>query len=136
MTATLPPATLDFELPDDLIATEPPEAHGLARDCVRLMVVHGQRLSHAYFRDLASFLREGDLLVVNTSATIAAAACATRGGGAPVVVHFAGPSRDGAWLVEVRHPDQQGPVLDMTPGETLRLEAGARLQLLSPLTPH
>ena len=136
MTATLPPATVDFELPDELIAVEPPEARGVSRDCVRLMVVRGRRLSHAYFRDLGSFLREGDLLVVNTSATIAAAVNATRESGAGVVVHFAGPSRDGAWLVEVRHPDQHGPVLDMAPGETLRLEAGADLQLLSPLTPH
>ena len=135
MTATLPPVTLDFELPDELIAVEPPEAHGTPRDCVRLMVVDGRRLSHAYFRDLGSFLHEGDLLVVNTSATVAAAVTATRESGASVVVHFAGPSRDGAWLVEVRRPDQHGPVLDMAPGETLRLD-GAELQLLSPLTPH
>ena len=135
MTATLPTVTVDFQLPDELIAVEPPEAHGTARDGVRLMVVHGGRLSHAYFRDLGSFLREGDLLVVNTSATVAAAVDATRQGGASVVVHFAGPSRDGAWVVEVRRRDQRGPVLDMAPGETLRLD-GADLQLLSPLTPH
>ena len=135
MTATLPLVTLDFELPDELIAVEPPEAHGTPRDGVRLMVVRGRRVSHAYFRDLGSYLREGDLLVVNTSATGAAAVDATRHGGANVVVHFAGPSRDGAWVVEVRRPDQRGPVLDMAPGETLRLD-GADLQLLSPLTPH
>lgn len=135
MTATLPPVTLDFELPDELIAVEPPEAHGTPRDGVRLMVVHGRRVSHAYFRDLGSSLREGDLLVVNTSATVAAAVDATRPGGASVVVHFAGPSRDGAWVVEVRRPDQRGPILDIAPGETLRLD-GADLQLLSPLTPR
>lgn len=135
MTATLPLVTLDFELPDELIAVEPPEAHGTPRDGVRLMVVRGRRVSHAYFRDLGSYLREGDLLVVNTSATVAAAVDATRHGGANVVVHFAGPSRDGAWVVEVRRPDQRGPVLDMAPGETLRID-GADLQLLSPLTPH
>ena len=135
MNATLPPVAVDFELPDELIAVEPPEAHGTARDGVRLMVVHGRRLSHAYFRDLGSFLRAGDLLVVNTSATVASAVDATRKSGASVVVHFAGPSRDGAWLVEVRRADQRGPVLDVTPGETLRLD-GAHLQLLSPLTPH
>ena len=135
MTATLPAVTLDFELPDELIAIEPPEAHGTARDGVRLMVVHGRRVSHAYFRDLGAFLREGDLLVVNTSATVTAAVDATRESGASVVVHFAGPSRDGAWLVEVRHPDQHGPVLDMAPGETLQLD-GADLELLAPLTPH
>ena len=43
MTATLPPATVDFELPDELIAVEPPEARGVSRDCVRLMVVRGRR---------------------------------------------------------------------------------------------
>ena len=136
MTATLPPETVDFELPDELIAVEPPEAHGTPRDCVRLMVVRGGRISHAWFRDLGSFLRAGDLLVVNTSATIAAAVDARRANGAAVVVHFAGPSRDGAWVVEVRQPDQHGPVLDISPGETLRLDHGTELQLLSPLTPH
>ncbi|HEX6537842.1 MAG TPA: S-adenosylmethionine:tRNA ribosyltransferase-isomerase [Candidatus Dormibacteraeota bacterium] len=128
-------AALDFELPEALLATEPPEAHGAPRDGVRLMVVEHGEISHGVFSDLGALLRNGDLLVVNTSATLASAAEGRRADGRPVVVHFAGPSPDGAWLIEVRRPDQGGPIRDLAPGETLRLEGGARLQLLAPATP-
>ena len=57
---------LAFETPQ---AAEPlPE-----RDAVRLLVAAGERLRHAHFRDLPDVLRPGDLLVVNTSATLPAA---------------------------------------------------------------
>ena len=59
-----------FELPDDLSATVPPEARGLARDEVRMLVAsRGDGLAHARARDLPAHLRAGDVLVVNTSAT-------------------------------------------------------------------
>ncbi|MGH7686077.1 MAG: S-adenosylmethionine:tRNA ribosyltransferase-isomerase [Candidatus Dormibacteria bacterium] len=128
-------AGVEFELPDGLIATEPPEAHGTPRDGVRLMVVDRGRISHTVFSSLGVLLRRGDLLVVNTSATVAAAADARRADGSPVVVHFSGPSEEGAWLVELRKPDQSGPVLDVDPGETLALRDGSRLQVLAPATP-
>ena len=56
-------------------ATEPPEARGITRDAVRMMVAyrHDLRLVHAHAHDLPSFLDEGDLVVVNTSGTLAAA---------------------------------------------------------------
>ena len=128
-------AALDFELPDALLATEPPEAHGASRDGVRLMVVEHGEISHLVFRALGAALRDGDLLVVNTSATVASAAEGRRADGRPVVVHFAGPSPEGAWLIEVRRPDQTGPVRDLAPGETLLLDAGGSLQLLAPAMP-
>jgi S-adenosylmethionine:tRNA ribosyltransferase-isomerase len=100
------------------------------------MVVAGGEIHHAAFHDIGSFLRPGDLLVVNTSATVAAAVDARRFDGRRVVLHVAGPSPDGAWLVEVRRPDQRGPVLDIAPGETLTLVDGATAQLLAPWTPR
>src|SRR6266487_3010879 len=63
----------DFELPPELEAGQPPEARGLARDGVRLLVADGSGMQHARFTDLGGFLRAGDVLVVNTSATLAAA---------------------------------------------------------------
>ena len=67
-------AALAFTLPPALEAAEPPEARGLARDAVRLMVARGRGpLVHARFRDLPDHLRPGDLLVINESATIPAA---------------------------------------------------------------
>jgi S-adenosylmethionine:tRNA ribosyltransferase-isomerase len=132
---TVSSETLTFELPDALLATEPPETHG-TRDGVRLMVVEGTRITHTVFRRLASFLHAGDLLVVNTSATVAAAADGARAGGRPVVVHLANPWGDGEWLVEIRRPDQRGPVRDLEPGETITLERGAELRLVDRWRPE
>ena len=71
---------LDFELPADLEAREPPEARGLARDQVRLMVSHldDDSIEHLRFVDLPDVLQPGDLLVANDSATLPAALTATR----------------------------------------------------------
>ena len=56
-------------------ATEPPEARGITRDAVRMMVAYRHDLSlvHGHAHDLPQFLDEGDLIVVNTSGTLAAA---------------------------------------------------------------
>jgi S-adenosylmethionine:tRNA ribosyltransferase-isomerase len=120
---------LHFELPGELSAAAPPEARGLARDEVRLLVAAGERIEHARFSDLGRFLRPGDLLVVNISATLPAAVDATRAGGAAVVVHFSTALNDGTWVVELRSPT--GPVLDVRPGEQVALPAGAQLTVLA-----
>jgi S-adenosylmethionine:tRNA ribosyltransferase-isomerase len=74
-----------------LAASQPPEARGLGRDGVRLLVATPDGMVHARFGDLPRFLSAGDLLVINTSATIAAAVDGLRGDGRPVVVHFSSP---------------------------------------------
>ena len=74
---------LDFTLPPELEATAPPEARGLARDGVRLLVTadDGERIVHARFPDLPDFLWPGDLIVVNNSGTLPAALPARRSDG-------------------------------------------------------
>ena len=64
-----------LELSVRLEAHEPPEVRGEGRDDVGLLVAtrHDLELVHARFRDLPRFLSAGDLLVVNASATLAAA---------------------------------------------------------------
>ncbi|HZN18560.1 MAG TPA: S-adenosylmethionine:tRNA ribosyltransferase-isomerase [Micromonosporaceae bacterium] len=121
-----------FKLADERSATEPPEARGLARDQVRLLVAEPGRVAHARFRDLGRFLRAGDLVVVNTSATLPAAVDGTRADGSRVVVHCSTPL-DGraAWVVELRLPDGSGPVRDASAGERVELPGGAVLTLLS-----
>jgi S-adenosylmethionine:tRNA ribosyltransferase-isomerase len=115
------------------LATEPPEARGLARDEVRLLVASPGRITHARFRDLPAYLRPGDLLVVNTSATRAAALDGVRADGRPVVVHVATThDRAGEPIVELRLPDASGPALDGEPGERVTLAGGAVLTLLAP----
>jgi S-adenosylmethionine:tRNA ribosyltransferase-isomerase len=118
-----------FALPEGLAATEPPEARALARDEVRLLVATPGRLHHVLFRDIGRFLRAGDLLVVNTSATIPAATDGLREDGRQVVVHFSTPIEDGLWLVELRKLDGSGPVRDACAGERIRLPSAASLTL-------
>ncbi|WP_033263517.1 S-adenosylmethionine:tRNA ribosyltransferase-isomerase [Amycolatopsis vancoresmycina] len=119
-----------FDLPPDLSASAPPEARGLARDGVRLLVASPESVHHTVFSALGEHLRPGDLLVVNTSGTLPAAVDARRDG-RPVVVHFSTPLDDGSWVVELRAPG--GPLLDGRPGERLELPGGASLTLLAPV---
>ncbi|WP_326569008.1 S-adenosylmethionine:tRNA ribosyltransferase-isomerase [Amycolatopsis rhabdoformis] len=121
--------TTRFSLPDDLLATAPPEARGLARDEVRLLTASPEGVRHSTFHDLGEFLNPGDLLVVNTSGTLPAAVDATRGDHV-VGLHFSTELDDGTWVVELRAPG--GPLLDGHEGEHLTLPAGAALTLLSP----
>ena len=65
---------LAFTLDPAHEAHEPPEARGLRRDGVRLMVSDGSLAPiDTHFTEIGEFLRAGDLLVVNTSATVPAA---------------------------------------------------------------
>ena len=101
---TTPPA-LDFELPPSLEAHEPPEAQGRTRDEVRLLVSNGnEEPVHARFVDLPQFLRAGDLLVINTSATVPAALVAHRPNGDALQLHISTQLENGQWLVEPRNP--------------------------------
>ena len=94
--------TLDFRLPPQLEAHEPPEARGIRRDQVRLLVGRRDRgdLTHRRFSDLPSLLRPGDVLVVNTSATMPAALDLPDG----MVLHVSTEQPDGTWVVELRQP--------------------------------
>ena len=111
-----------------LAASRPPEARGLGRDGVRLLVATPDGMVHARFGDLPRFLSAGDLLVVNTSATIAAAVDGRRGDGRPVLVHFSSPLDDGTPWAGTHDGRQAGdqapdvgtpgrPARDGTPGE-------------------
>ncbi|MFD7469433.1 S-adenosylmethionine:tRNA ribosyltransferase-isomerase [Streptomyces tendae] len=96
-------------VPEELSARVPVEQRepGLDRDGVRLLVSRGSEVSHHAFAVLPGLLRAGDLLVVNTSPTLAAAVDG-RVGHARVVVHFSTRGDDGRWAVELREPDGRG----------------------------
>jgi len=114
---------LDFVLPEGLEATEPPPV----RDGVRLLVANADGVRHARFSQIGEFLAAGDLVVVNTSATVAAAVDGNRAG-VGVEVHFSAELDDGSWVVEVRPAGASaGPVDDLRPGEVITLDAGAVL---------
>jgi S-adenosylmethionine:tRNA ribosyltransferase-isomerase len=129
------------ELPPALEAAAPPEARGLSRDAVRLMVARqaDQRLEHRYFTDLPALLEPGDVLAVNISATLPAALPGlTRPDREPAAVHFSGRLPGGLSMVELRHRRPDGttsPWLDAHPGLTIDLPAGATATLRLPASP-
>ncbi len=135
MTTTLtarPP--IAFELPPELEANEPPEARGLARDDVRLLVSRpAAPPAHARFRDLPSILEPGDLLVINTSATLPSSLDAVRPDGSPVELHLSTRLPAGLWVVELRQPAVPGtlPFRDDVAGETISMPGGARAEMLA-----
>lgn len=129
----------DFALPPELEAREPPEARGLARDAVRLLVSSraDDRIVHARFRDLPDFLHAGDLVVINTSGTMNAAMLAARADGTVVEIHLSTRLPGDLWAVELRAPGEGGtdPLFTGTAGEMLRLPEGGAMTLLTPYRP-
>jgi S-adenosylmethionine:tRNA-ribosyltransferase-isomerase (queuine synthetase) len=122
-------ALAEFALPAELEAHDPPEARGLARDGVRLLVSRtaAGEISHHRFRALPRLLLPGDLLVVNTSRTLPAQVRISAG----LAAHFSGPRPNGSWLVELRRlknktslPNGAG-----SPGQSLTMPGGAVLTL-------
>jgi S-adenosylmethionine:tRNA ribosyltransferase-isomerase len=131
-------AALAFEIPPRLEAHEPPEARGLGRDDVRLLVAsaHDGRIVHARFRDLPSFLEPGDLLVVNTSATLPASLPARRADDSALQLRLSTPARNGPgeswWIVELRSADGASPCRSVQVGDRFELPAGASAEIVAP----
>src|SRR5690348_6687519 len=127
---------LDFTLPPELEAHEPPEERGLGRDGVRLMVSRGSEplVSHHRFAAIAEALEVGDLLVINTSGTLNAALDAIRADDTPLEVHLSTHLPGDIWTLELRLPGQNGtlPFREARAGEVIRLPAGGTAKLLTP----
>jgi S-adenosylmethionine:tRNA ribosyltransferase-isomerase len=130
-------SALAFEIEPDLEAHAPPEARGLSRDGVRMLVASRSEgsIEHRSFRDLPDLLAPGDVLVVNVSATIPAAVPARQSANrGRVRVHFAtrAPHLDDDWrVVEIRSADGRRPAR-LAAGERLELRGGAQLELVAP----
>jgi S-adenosylmethionine:tRNA ribosyltransferase-isomerase len=125
---------LHFDLPSELEAGEPPEARGLGRDEVRLMVSYlgNDRVVHSSFTNVPDFLEAGDTLVINTSGTMNAALPARHTDGTPVTVHLSTHLPADLWVVELRSSPDNEPVLDGKAGEILTLPEGASIVLRTP----
>jgi len=128
--------SLAFGLPARLEAHEPPEARGLARDGVRLLVADRSdgTIVHARFAELTRFLAPGDLVVVNTSATLPAALQAMRADGAELELRLstpaAGSDPERFWIVELRCGDEPFGAVEV--GERLALAGGASAKIVAP----
>jgi S-adenosylmethionine:tRNA ribosyltransferase-isomerase len=138
--ATPIPGIFDFDLPEELEASEPPEARGLSRDQVRLMISHFRtnEITHSNFRRLPDFIDPGDVLVINTSGTLKASLNAWRANGTDLEVHLSTHLLGEIWIVEIRQPDRASskPFLSAHAGESIKLPAGGLATLLAPLDPE
>ncbi|HYH07258.1 MAG TPA: S-adenosylmethionine:tRNA ribosyltransferase-isomerase [Thermoanaerobaculia bacterium] len=115
---------IDFVLPAELEAREPAELRGSGRDDVRLLVTRrsDDAVMHAHFRELPRFLNPGDLLVLNTTATLPAALSAVREDGAIIALHVSTSLPGGLALVEPRGESSS----------TLMLPGDGKATLLAP----
>ena len=106
-----------------------PDARG---DDVALLVASRSAgtVTHACFCELGRFLQPGDLLVVNTSATLPAALSA-RLDGKDVELHLSTPVDRSNWVVELRTPDRR-PLRPPRVGATVELAGGGSAELLAP----
>ena len=121
-----------FSSPEDRTASEPPELRGLGRDGVRLMIATPAGIAHTVFSHLAEHLRSGDVLIVNTSATVPGQLDGSRDGSA-VVVHIANRLPDSTRVIELRSaPKAATPVLDGRVRERIALPNGVAVELIAP----
>lgn len=101
-------------------------------DDVRLLVSwrSSPRLVDTTFGAIPEFLNAGDLLVVNTSATLPAAVPLGEG----MVLHLSTPLPGGVWVVELRRQVGNGtlPFLDARAGAQLPLPGGGSVEILAP----
>ena len=115
-----PAPTTRFPEPAETTAPAPAEYRGIARDQVRLLVGSGDGIAHTRFRRIGEHLRSGDLVVVNTSATVAGEVDGHSLRQGPVVVHVATPLPDGSWVLELRTSPAGGrPLLTARPGDEI-----------------
>jgi S-adenosylmethionine:tRNA ribosyltransferase-isomerase len=101
----------DYPLPDELIARHP-----LARrEDSRMMVLHrdGERIEHRMFREFPTFLREGDLVVLNDTRVIPARVFAD---GGKIELLFLESTGVNAWKCLVK------------PGRKMRIGATVQVQ--------
>lgn len=89
-----------YDLPEELIAQTPAEP----RDSSRLLVYHRKekRIEHKIFRDIADYLKAGDLLVVNRTKVLPARLFAHTANGGRVEVLLLKRLNLGEWEVLVR----------------------------------
>ena len=111
-----PAAQLDggefsFELPESLVALDPPEERGRDRDDVRLLrsSLADGAVTHHRFDELPVLLGPGDVVVINTSATLPAALPAIARDGRLLRLHLSTHLPGDLWIVELRLPSPSGP---------------------------
>src|SRR5262245_9052534 len=131
-----------FELPPTLEAGAPPEARGLRRDGVRLLVIDRGTgaVRHSRFSELPLLLGPGDLLVANDSRTLPASLIGWTAAGERLELRLAGRDGDRWAALVLGVPERGDPALvptearpappALTPGERIVFAAGLEADVL------
>lgn len=110
------PSVIQFDLPQHLACPKPTEDRNMRRDEVRLLVTtNSGNIEHTTFNHLTTFLQKGDVLVVNTSATIPSALHVLLPGNKKGKLHISTKINGKKWLVEIR---------EITGNKTMRWKEG------------
>lgn len=109
---------IGISVPRGLEADRPPEARGVRRDGVRLMVTTPGEDRHLRFDRLPEVLRDGDLLVVNESATLPASLPA-RGEPGRFLIDLSTQYGPDLWLVEPRWSAARPGPVPLVPGASI-----------------
>lgn len=107
----------DYELPAERIAQLPAEPRDAARLLVHRRGAEETRLDTV--AGLGSYLRPGDLLVLNDTRVLPARLPARRASGGAVELFFVEPAGEGSWRAMVR------PAKKLRPGEVVEAGGGA-----------
>jgi len=123
----------DFSLPKLLECAKPTEARGLQRDEVRLMISNREndKIHHTSFKNITSYLQEGDVLIINTSGTLKAAIPITLPNGEEGRIHLSTKKEENNWLIEIRqvignktkrfHGIKQGDTFELPEGGVMKI---------------
>jgi S-adenosylmethionine:tRNA ribosyltransferase-isomerase len=124
-------AEYDFPLPSGLIAARPAQQ----RDCSRLLVLHkdGGR-EHTTFSELPSYLKTGDLLILNNTKVFPARMTGRKPTGGKVEFLLVSGNHDDSWSVLCREnftgqlTIADGISVAMTGGKTVVFQEGADIR--------
>jgi len=127
----LPTSVLDYDLPEQLIATRPAEP----RDSARMLVVHrgSDSLEHRRVRDLPEYLRSDDLLVFNGTCVLSARMVGRRvDSGGRMEGLFLSAAGDGTWRMMLRSNGRlrEGQRIELSDGN--EHGSGHILELIAP----
>ena len=101
-----------------LLQQNPHPERGIAKDDIRLMVSSSNGHRHTNFRNIADYLNAGDVLVVNSSATLPASLPAT-GSIGQFRLNLSTNYGRGLWLTEPRWSSSQPGPLPLKKGEVI-----------------
>lgn len=136
----VPELELDFDLPRNLEASEPPEARGLARDQVGMLVSRYKidTFTHTNFRSLPKFIDPGDVLVINTSATRKSALATRTPQDVPLKLHLSTQLDEDTWVVELRYvvDGASKSYYEASINDHLPVPGGGVAKLLAPYNPR